>query len=295
MILSFNEFSILEEKTLGSENIRSKYYSDIDKHIFYKIVNIDPTSVRKKEFSKPGKYVKWLLMQYKTKNLTDELLNDKDYIERLNYYLFIFSTQWFKNKVKKEQYYLSGELLGPSGDIFKYGKTYGLSHFVRLMKEYRGEYEKETEQSKFEFLYEDDKVTILIPLNFSASYEISKNTDWCTKHLNGFSMWSQVAILYRIIPKDKNCEMLKLTWNRKGESRWYIAGTKYPEILGYGNPFTEYKKEIDKKFNEYGKYPSFFNPEHWNKITKTMNLLNNKSIQIIIDHYNKNTNNNLVL
>ena len=64
-ILRFNNFSEIFEKSIGSEEIRKKWYSDLDKKTFYKLVNIDPTSVRKKEFSKPGKYVKWLITQYK--------------------------------------------------------------------------------------------------------------------------------------------------------------------------------------------------------------------------------------
>jgi hypothetical protein len=65
-ILRFNDFyEILLEKSIGSEEIRKKWYPDLDKKIFYKLVNTDPTSVRKKGFSKPGKYVKWLIMQYK--------------------------------------------------------------------------------------------------------------------------------------------------------------------------------------------------------------------------------------
>jgi hypothetical protein len=65
-ILRFDDFSgLLLEKSIGSEEIRKKWYPDLDKKIFYKLVNLDPTSVRKKEFSKPGKYTKWLISMYK--------------------------------------------------------------------------------------------------------------------------------------------------------------------------------------------------------------------------------------
>ena len=53
-ILRFKNFSeIILEKSIGSEEIRKKWYSDLDKKEFYKLVNIDPTSIRKKDFSKP--------------------------------------------------------------------------------------------------------------------------------------------------------------------------------------------------------------------------------------------------
>ena len=65
-ILRFKNFSeIILEKSIGSEEIRNKWYPDLDKKIFYKLVNLDPTSIRKKDFSKPGKYVKWLINMYK--------------------------------------------------------------------------------------------------------------------------------------------------------------------------------------------------------------------------------------
>jgi hypothetical protein len=43
----FNIEEFIVEKSIGSESIRMKYYSDLPKHVFYSIVNLDPTSVRK--------------------------------------------------------------------------------------------------------------------------------------------------------------------------------------------------------------------------------------------------------
>ena len=43
-ILSYNLF----EASIGSENIRKKWYPKIPKKLFYTIINLDPTSVRKK-------------------------------------------------------------------------------------------------------------------------------------------------------------------------------------------------------------------------------------------------------
>ena len=66
VILRFKNFSdIILEKSIGSEEIRNKWYSEMDKKVFYKLVNLDPTSIRKKDFSKPGKYTKWLISMYK--------------------------------------------------------------------------------------------------------------------------------------------------------------------------------------------------------------------------------------
>ena len=99
-ILNFSLF----ESSIGSETIREKWYPKIAKRLFYSIINIDPTSIRNKNFSKPGKYSKWLLMKMLDKN-TGQLTEDGQYFlenekEKLNLFLFIFSTGWYKFKTK---------------------------------------------------------------------------------------------------------------------------------------------------------------------------------------------------
>ena len=81
-------FKQIFEKSIGSEEIRKKWYSDLPKKTFYSLVNIDPTSVRKKDFSKPGKYSKWLIREYKKGNLNDNLLEDNEFCKKL---LFIYT------------------------------------------------------------------------------------------------------------------------------------------------------------------------------------------------------------
>jgi hypothetical protein len=238
----------LVEKSIGSEEIRIKWYSGIDKKIFYKIVNIDPTSVRKvknhptygqREFSKPGKYVKWLLIRLKRGDFNmpwlsiPNLLDDDEFCKKLNYYLFIYSTNWTKNKIKASNQidYL---------DIMKFKS---ISDFISFIGKIVTEYETKTEKSKFDLIYSDTKIDIMVPLNFSASYETAKNTDWCTQTLPGFNMWSKMSILYRIIPKDDQYDKLKLTWRHSGG--WNMACSKYPEIGESGSPFEKRGRDVE--------------------------------------------------
>lgn len=255
---------ILFEKSIGSENIRTKYYSDIPKRTFYKITKIDPTSVRKENFSKPGKYSKWLIKQYK-RNLLN--LDDEFYTQMLNYYLFIFSTSWFNKKYKGEN------------DIYKYT----LSQFMLKMMKLKDMYESETKDSKFDLVYSDDNIDVLIPLNFSASYEISKNTDWCTQSKCGFDMWNNASILFRIVPKNNRDERLKLTWNKKYPYTWYIASIKYPEIRGRISPF------LSKNGKEMWQYRlEDFNEKYKEQKTiiyKTMKLLSEDAKNYIINKH----------
>jgi hypothetical protein len=105
------------------------------------------------------------------------------------------------------------------------------------------EYKSQTQDSKFDIVYSDESVNILVPLNFTASYETAKNTQWCSQTVSGFSMWKNIAILFRIIPKNKGYDKLKLTWEKGGLGRWFLACSRYPEVIGNDLPF-------DKTFGE---------------------------------------------
>jgi len=296
-LLKFIEFDTpLLEKSIGSEEIRKKWYPNLDKKIFYKLVNIDPTSVRKKDFSKPGKYTKWLIMQYNEESKSEYFDFDTYFNSDLNFTLFIFSTGWYKSKVKKESFYLGGELNKTlENDILKFRTIWD---FEKHMYKYEDEYRKQTEEAKYDVVFSDDKIDILIPINFTASAETAKNTEWCSQSYGGYSMWNQMCLLFRIIPKDKTYDKLKLTWVKKERSsskKWYIACSKYPEIHGEDSPFNIINgKESWQERIEYmnGIYNddrpgSIKWRENSDNITKTMSLLSDKAKETIIKYYEK--------
>jgi hypothetical protein len=269
----FNYTEFILEKTIGSEAIRLKHYSDIKKDIFYRLFKVDPTSVRKKDFSKPGKYFKWIMVQYKKGNF--ENVEDEYLLVDMNLTLFIFSTNWFRVKAKEDNVNL---------DIMTYPNAI---KFMSMMDPYVEKYKTETDSAQFETVFSDDKVDVMIPMNFTASWEISKNTEWCTSSRPSFDMWSDTSILFRIIPKNKEYDILKLTWAREAE-KWYIACSKYPEISGSGNPFYdkygwEYEiglRDVEHKHNEKW-------IENSQKIKETMSLLSDEAKNIITEYRNK--------
>lgn len=270
----FDEF--ITEGTLGSENIRNKYYSNMDKEVFYQLVNIDPTSVRKKDFSKPGKYTKWLIREYRDNK---KYFEGEEFTDALNYQLFIFSTNWFKTKSNNSSYYISGQVgRGIENDINKYK----LLDFYNIMSSMVGEYKTQTEESKYDLVYEDDLVSILVPLNFTASFEFAKNTEWCSQQFSGYSMWNKTSIMYRVIPKDNKYERMKITWSFGGSA--FIAGEKYPEIqTEFGvDPFKNYDSRIEGCIKTNGRYV-----DRYIKMDETYKLLSNKAKDYIREHYKK--------
>jgi len=293
---------IILEKSIGSESIRLKYYSNIDKKLFYKIVNLDPTSIRKEKFSKPGKYSKWLLLQSKKANISQELLNDDSFYKKLNYYLFIFSTGWYKSKTKNIYYEYPNQESNDYLTVTQYisytfndiTKFKSVSDFIKHMEKYVKIYELETEKSKFDIVYSDDKLDVLVPLNFSASYETAKNTDWCSQSQIGFSTWNNRHILFRIIPKDKEYDRVKLTWRI---DNWFMATIKYPEITTLHYPEFKNKKPFDK-IDGVEVWKKMIQKERekdvdrwviiWDKLESTLNLLSDKAKSTINEYWERN-------
>jgi hypothetical protein len=249
-IFKYKDFVL--EKSIGSENIRSKWYSDMDKKTFYALVNLDPTRVRKKDFSKPGKYFKWLAREYKAARIDNNFLFKPQFSylrNELNYYLFITTTGWFKKQIKIQNKLNPG--YSANFDILKY-KYNDFRNYIYKLKFL---YERETEKAKFDILYSDDNLDVIIPLNFAASYQIAKNTNWCTQSKIGWDSWSRRAILYRVIFKDG--EKLKITW---GKENYFcmLASDKYPEINTGGNPFEiidgkeKWVENLNRQIEYYG-------------------------------------------
>jgi hypothetical protein len=280
-------FIQLLEKSIGSEEIRNKWYSDLSKKTFYRLVNLDPTSVRKKDFSKPGKYSKWLIKEYKKDNLNDNILQDADFCKRLNYYLFIHSTRWFRKK--RQRIMTSRTKTSYTNDSFNNIDNVNIEEFMYEMARYVKQYEAETEKAKYDLVYEDDKIKVLVPLNFTASFETAKNTQWCSQQFSGYSMWNYRSILFRIVPIKQGYDKLKLTWDREGSSaRWYIACSEYPEVFGSRTPFDKFgdveswSLKCDELEEKYGK-----KVPQMDEIRKTMTLLSSDAKKFIIDYYNK--------
>lgn len=275
-IILYKDFLI--EKSIGSENIRNKYYNNLTKSEFYNIINIDPTSVRKKDFSKPGKYSKWMLKEY-IKGDYNEYFKDDDFTKSLNYKLFIFSTGWFKSKVNKTSFYIGGTINKTiENDINKFN----LIEFYNYIDKYIEEYKEITEDSKYDVIYSNKLYDIVVPLNFTASYETAKNTDWCSKTYSGFSQWNKISILFRILPKDDKYDKLKITWSKKYEIV-YFACSKYPEIQVKSNkPFDEF----NNVYNEYVKINDKYS-ERYSKIKETFDLLDDKSKELMMLYRNK--------
>jgi hypothetical protein len=105
-------------------------------------------------------------------------------------------------------------------------------------------------------------------------------------------MWKNIAILFRIIPKNKGYDKLKLTWEKGGLGRWFLACSRYPEVIGNDLPFDKTfgeGKTIDKweKICIHNKGKSTQFDKNIEEIQKTMHLLSESAKDCIMEYYIK--------
>jgi len=165
-IKPYSKFQILEKKT--SEFIYSKYYQDIDKDMYDKITQADPTY--KNDVN--GKYSKWLLNLYKSNNLRlEDLYKATPYLKAFND---------FKYKL-------------PSNDIFNYKS---LAELFKDVSEYvvSDDENLHTDEYKIKGQYREvfrnDKYRIIIPKTLEASKYFGKGSGWCTINTDDFEKYT---------------------------------------------------------------------------------------------------------
>lgn len=184
-ILTLEEFLLKEEfdystlfddendnKIDKSAPIYKKYYSNIDKQIFDKILKSDPTYIAKD--NKMGIYTKWLLKLYTTKKL---LLED---LYKAGEYLKTFNIIKHRLDLNKR------DILNYSGlpELYK-----TISPFIEDTI-FESEYERKI-AGEFKEVFRNDKYRIIIPLTLKASQYFGRSTAWCTTHSTNFDMYTK--------------------------------------------------------------------------------------------------------
>lgn len=194
---------VLKEDITSLENIRLKYYPEIDEVTFKEILSIDPTYRE----DKMGRYGKWLINLFKKGiNVVSEAQEFKDQLD-------IFD----KNKHKHNQ---------EDRDI---GKVESLQDLINL----NARYEDKADKSDFELKAEQvDGVHVVgsspnwevyVPETYSASkYLRGQNAVWCTGRHNDDSYWKSYVviggkILYIFINKNNRDNKYQGAFTKEGQ------------------------------------------------------------------------------
>lgn len=172
-------------------DIWNRFYKNIKKDDFYKIIAADPTTDI--ENDKLGKFSKWLLTLYKKNELRfEDLYKATDYLK-----LFIK----YKNVLDIK-------------DIMKYQS---LPHLYKELEKVMGELKSDTDiftkekaggfirKGEAELIYEDRDWLIIIPKTEKASIYFGSHTQWCTASTdpkrNQFENYSNNGYLFNLISK----------------------------------------------------------------------------------------------
>ena len=160
-------FSEIILEVMTPEQIRQKYYDDIDEKTFNRLVKVDPTSRYKNgELTKVGAFVKFIIKDYKRKIFKFE---DADrYKEYISLYV--------KNRKRKE---LRGF------DILKIDGIHELIDKLQFLKaEESGEIDELlktlTKDVDYKLILNGDKWMVFQPLTEKGSCTLGFGTEWCT-------------------------------------------------------------------------------------------------------------------
>ena len=227
----FHEF--INEAVSDIESIYQKYYSDIDRGIYDKIVEADPTTVMKD--NKQGVYVKWLIKLFKNNKLKlEDLYKATEYLT---------SFDMFKHKIVNKDIMFYQSL----PELFK-----AVEPFLEKEETVFTNDEERRLAGQFKVVYTDDDYRIIIPFTLNASKYFGRGTEWCTLNTDMFKKYTKkqteditpynLYILYTENPKDR------LQFHFKEKQFMDIKGKEINQ-----ESFFEKHKDIYTFFNKYFK------------------------------------------
>jgi hypothetical protein len=166
----FHEF--INEAVSDIESIYQKYYSDIDRGIYDKIVEADPTTVMKD--NKQGVYVKWLIKLFKNNKLKlEDLYKATEYLT---------SFDMFKHKIVNKDIMFYQSL----PELFK-----AVEPFLEKEETVFTNDEERRLAGQFKVVYTDDDYRIIIPFTLNASKYFGRGTEWCTLNTDMFKKYTK--------------------------------------------------------------------------------------------------------
>ena len=188
----FHEF--INEAVSDIESIYQKYYSDMDRVVYDKIVEADPTTVMKD--NKQGVYVKWLIKLFKNNKLKlEDLYKATEYLTAFN---------MFKHKIVNKDIMFYQSL----PDLFKV-----VEPFLEKEETVFANDEEKRLAGQFKVVYTDAEYRIIIPFTLNASKYFGRDTQWCTLNTDMFKKYTKkqsdditpynLYILYTENPKDR--------------------------------------------------------------------------------------------
>lgn len=230
-----NYTEYITESIKSIEYVYDKFYSNLDKDVFDKILNADPTTVLKD--NKIGIYVKWLIKIYQNKQLKLEDLY------KATEYLSVFHR--FKHKMVNKNILSYTSL----PELFKAVEPYlEREEFV---------FENDTERKlagQFKEVFRGDKYRIIIPLTLKASKYFGRETEWCTVNTNEFETYTEDQDANVISYKN-----LYILYTEDLDERYQFHFNDMQFMDVYDSPI----ENLDNFFNDNLDIKNFFGKQDW--------------------------------
>jgi hypothetical protein len=201
--MTFKEIILEWLITENKEEIYQKYYSDIDRRLFLRIIQGDPkTVVVGDKMEKVGKHAKLLLNMYRNNKLTiEDLANAKEYLELI--YKYNVSLNYNEIQTIPDLYQLVKDKMALVST--------SLSKLISLL-----------ESNEYVVQHNGTKWFIITPITEKAAAYLGVNAEWCTtwgkyslnpKHkdkTNHFNSFKNKDKLYIIINKENENEKYQI-------------------------------------------------------------------------------------
>jgi hypothetical protein len=223
-----------------ADEIKTKYYPNINYDIFNQIINSDKVTSNLKK-GKVGKYAKWLLKLYSNDELN---LIDLDIVEK---YLPIFDKLLKANKLEKNNinhYNSLEDMHSVVSDYLDNNKNISKGDEIKRIKK------------SVKKIYEDNRFIVIEPLTKESSCHYGKSTKWCTSQYTSdkFETYTSRGPLYVIMDKSKR--------NYVGDYVKYLIHFQDGEYKDDSNKNVSFKqnpeiKEIIKKLIKLLKISDF--------------------------------------
>ncbi len=224
----------LTESVLNIDTIYNKYYSNIEKDIFDKIIESDPTTIVKD--SKMGVYCKWLLKLYANNKLKLEDLY------KATQYLSAFHQ--FKHKIHQKDINFYKSL----PELFKVVEPFLEKEDVSFEND-----EERKLAGQFKEVFRNDAYRIIIPLTLKASQYFGQGTEWCTTNTDMFKKYTKKQNGDEITPYNL---YILYTENPNDRMQFHFKSRQFMDIddqeieIGIDDFFEE-NRDIYDFFNKY--------------------------------------------
>ena len=239
------------------EQIYQKYYSDIDRNMFIRIISLDPASKvdgdEEGEIKKIGRYSKLLLKMFKEGNLKPEdFPKAKDYLSLVYKHQVPVDMNSIKNL---------GDLFGKVEKYYS-SETSNVYDLVGLLS-----------KDDYELLMSGEKWIIYTPKSEKAAAYLGTGTEWCTAwgpystntnyrdRKNHFSQHNSKGLLYVMINRDDSTDKYQFHFeteqfmdknDRKIDTGQFFEN--HPEVTAYFYPSLYDETEVDSNELDKLKY-----------------------------------------